>query len=76
MSLSEDLIDPAAIPLLREKALRKCAALPLRIEDGRLVLAISDPTNVLTLDGPGGARVGLVILLRTLALLVLSSAAV
>ena len=50
VSLSEDLVDPATIPLLGEKALRKYAALPLRIEGGQLVLAMSDPTNVLALD--------------------------
>ena len=50
VSLTEDLVDPAAIPLLGEEALRKYAALPLRIESGRLVLAMSDPTNVLALD--------------------------
>ena len=43
-------MDPAAIPLLGEKALRKYAALPLKVENGRLVLAVSDPTNVLALD--------------------------
>jgi type IV pilus assembly protein PilB len=50
MSLTEGVVDPAAIPLLGEKALRKYAALPLRIEDGQLVLAMSDPMNVLALD--------------------------
>ncbi|MCA1715860.1 MAG: hypothetical protein LC781_03030 [Actinobacteria bacterium] len=48
--LTEDSVDPAAIPLLGEKALRKYAALPLKVEDGRLVLAMSDPMNVLALD--------------------------
>ena len=50
VSLTEGVVDPAAIPLLGEKALRKYAALPLRIEDGQLVLAMSDPMNVLALD--------------------------
>lgn len=50
VALTEDLVDPTAIPLLSEKALRKYAALPLRVEGGRLVLAMSDPTNVLALD--------------------------
>ena len=50
VSLTEGLVDPTTIPLLGEKALRKYAALPLRIEDGQLVLAMSDPTNVLALD--------------------------
>ena len=50
MALTEDSVDPATIPLLGEKALRKYAALPLKFENGRLVLAVSDPTNVLALD--------------------------
>lgn len=50
VALTEDSVDPAAIPLLGEQALRKYAALPLKIENGRLVLAVSDPTNVLALD--------------------------
>jgi len=50
VALTEDSVDPAAIPLLGEKALRKYAALPLKVENGRLVLAVSDPTNVLALD--------------------------
>ena len=50
VSLTEDLVDLATIPLLGEKALRKYAALPLKVENGRLVLAVSDPTNVLALD--------------------------
>lgn len=50
VSLTEDLVDPAAIPLLGEKALRKYLALPLRTEGGQLVLAMSDPMNVLALD--------------------------
>ncbi|HVF00649.1 MAG TPA: ATPase, T2SS/T4P/T4SS family [Rubrobacteraceae bacterium] len=50
MALTEDSVDPAALPLLGEKALRKYAALPLKVENGRLVLAVSDPTNVLALD--------------------------
>ena len=50
VSLSEDSVDPAAIPLLDEKVLRTHVALPLKVEDGRLVLAMSDPTDILALD--------------------------
>ncbi len=50
VSLSEGSVDPAAVDLVDEKVLRKHGALPLRIEGGRLVLATSDPTNVLALD--------------------------
>jgi type IV pilus assembly protein PilB len=50
VSLTEDLVDPAAVSLLGEKALRKYAALPMKIEGSQLVLAMSDPMNVLALD--------------------------
>jgi type IV pilus assembly protein PilB len=50
VALTEDSVDPTAIPLLEEEALRKYAALPLKVENGRLVLAVSNPTNVLALD--------------------------
>ncbi len=50
VSLTEGSVDPAAVSILSEKVLRKHMALPLRIEDGCLVLAMSDPTNVLALD--------------------------
>jgi type IV pilus assembly protein PilB len=50
VSLSESSVDPTAVSLLGEKVLRKYRALPLRVEGGRLVLATSDPTNVLALD--------------------------
>ena len=49
-ALTEKLVDPKAVPLLGEKALRKYAALPLRVENSRLMLARSDPTNILALD--------------------------
>ncbi len=50
VTLAESRVDPSAVSLLNEKALRKYAALPLRVEGGRLVLAMCDPTNVLALD--------------------------
>ena len=50
VSLSEGSVDPEALNLLGEKVLRKHGALPLRVEGGRLVLAMSDPTDVLALD--------------------------
>jgi type IV pilus assembly protein PilB len=51
VALTEDSVDSTAIPLLGErKTLRKYAALPLKVENGRLLLAVSDPTNVLALD--------------------------
>lgn len=50
VTLHEALLDPAALDLVDEKILRKHGALPLKVEGGRLVLAVSDPTNVLALD--------------------------
>ncbi len=50
VSLTEGSVDPAAVSILSEKVLRKHMALPLKIENGCLVLAMSDPTNVLALD--------------------------
>ena len=50
VSLSDVSVDPAAVSLLEEKVLRKHGALPLKVEGGRLVLAMSDPTDVLALD--------------------------
>jgi type IV pilus assembly protein PilB len=50
VSLSEGSVDSEALSLLDEKVLRKHAALPLRVEGGRLVLAMSDPTDILALD--------------------------
>ena len=50
VELRESLVDPAALPTLGEKTLRKHAALPLRVEADGLVLAMADPTDVLALD--------------------------
>ncbi|MDP8926584.1 MAG: hypothetical protein M3M97_06680 [Actinomycetota bacterium] len=41
--LPEDEIDPAALDLIGEETMRKYMALPLRFEDARLVVAMSDP---------------------------------
>ena len=43
-------IDPEVIGLVPEKALRKCGVLPLRSENGQLFVAMSDPTDVHSLD--------------------------
>ena len=48
--LSEDEVDPAAIELIDEEALRKYMALPLRMEDGRLLVAMSDPNDIFALE--------------------------
>jgi type IV pilus assembly protein PilB len=39
----EDEIDPVALDLIGEERMRKYMALPLRCEDARLVVAMSDP---------------------------------
>ena len=50
VELREGLVDPEALPMLGEKVLRRHAALPLRVEEDGLVLAMHDPTDVLALD--------------------------
>lgn len=50
VELRESLVDPAALPILDEKILRRHAALPLRVEADGLVLAMADPTDILALD--------------------------
>ncbi|BBL78621.1 type II secretion system protein E [Rubrobacter xylanophilus] len=47
---SERDVDPAALGLVPEKVLRRHRALPLRIEGGRLVAALADPTDLQALD--------------------------
>ena len=39
-------VEPGAAGLVNEKVLRRHGALPLRLEDGRLVVAMADPTNL------------------------------
>ena len=48
--LSDDEVDPAVIDLIREETLRKYTALPLRIEDGRLLIAMADPNDIYALE--------------------------
>jgi type IV pilus assembly protein PilB len=50
VELSGKDVDRGALELFPEKVLRRHGALPLRIEDGRLVVAISDPTDIQALD--------------------------
>ncbi len=47
---SERDVDPAALGLVPEKVLRRHKALPLRLEGGRLVAALADPTDLQALD--------------------------
>jgi type IV pilus assembly protein PilB len=43
-------VDRAAATLVDRRVLRKHGALPLRVEDGKLVVAMSDPTNFYALE--------------------------
>ena len=50
VELTETDVDRGAVGLIPEKLLRRHAALPLYRENGRLVVAMSDPTDVYALD--------------------------
>lgn len=48
--LSEGEVDPEALNLIGEETMRKYTALPLRFENGRLVVAIADPNDIFALE--------------------------
>ena len=48
--LPPEAVDSQAVNLLGEETLRKHKALPLRFEDGRLVVAMSDPNDLYALE--------------------------
>jgi type IV pilus assembly protein PilB len=50
VDLSERDVDPGAFSLIPEKVLRKHKVVPLRIENKRLLVAMSDPANIYALD--------------------------
>src|SRR5918995_497421 len=50
VELSADDVDPEAASLVDKKLLRRYGMLPLRVEDGRLVVAMKDPTNLHALE--------------------------
>jgi type IV pilus assembly protein PilB len=50
VELTEADVDPEAISLVPEQLLRRHGALPLHRESGRLVVAMSDPTDIYALD--------------------------
>ncbi len=50
MELSERDVDKGVATLVEQKVLRKHGAVPLRIENNRLVVAMSDPTNIFALE--------------------------
>jgi type IV pilus assembly protein PilB len=48
--LGEEDVNSGAVGLVDRKVLRKHGALPLRVENGRLLVAMSDPTNFYALE--------------------------
>ncbi|HEX9766983.1 MAG TPA: type IV-A pilus assembly ATPase PilB [Nitriliruptorales bacterium] len=50
VDLSEIDIDPSAVGTISDSIARRYNALPIRYEDGKLVVAMSDPANVFALD--------------------------
>jgi type IV pilus assembly protein PilB len=50
VELSDDQIDPACVALIPEPLAKRYCALPIRYDEGKLVVAMSDPTNVFALD--------------------------
>jgi type IV pilus assembly protein PilB len=50
VDLGEHQIDPAAASLVSEQVARRYRAMPIGFHDSRLVVAMSDPSNVFALD--------------------------
>ncbi len=50
VDLEDAEVDARATTLLSEKAMRRYGVLPIGFEDGRLVVAMSDPANVVAVD--------------------------
>lgn len=50
IDLSENDVERGAATLIEQKILRKHNVIPLRVEDRRLVVAMSDPTNLYALE--------------------------
>jgi type IV pilus assembly protein PilB len=50
LDLSNYAIEPAAAAALPEAIAKRYRAVPIGFEDGRLVVALSDPTNVIAID--------------------------
>ena len=50
LELTETDVNPEAVSLVPQKLLRRHGALPLYREDGRLIVAMSDPTDIHALD--------------------------
>ncbi|MEX1164326.1 MAG: ATPase, T2SS/T4P/T4SS family, partial [Nitriliruptor sp.] len=50
VDLAEIEVDPRAVTMLAPSLSKRHALLPIRFEDGRLVVAMSDPSNVVAMD--------------------------
>ena len=50
VDLTDQHNDPAAASLVSEQVARRYRAMPIGFEDGRLIVAMSDPSNVFALD--------------------------
>jgi len=50
VDLGEYSIDPGVVALVSENVVKRYGALPIAYEDGKLVVAMSDPSNVFALD--------------------------
>jgi type IV pilus assembly protein PilB len=50
VDLADHEVDPRAATLVGDGTLRKHAVLPIGFEDGKLLLAMSDPSNVVAID--------------------------
>ncbi|HEY5578477.1 MAG TPA: ATPase, T2SS/T4P/T4SS family, partial [Acidimicrobiia bacterium] len=50
IDLEETTVDPAAATLLPEALASRYSAIPIAFEDGKLVVAMADPANVLAID--------------------------
>ncbi|HET7652328.1 MAG TPA: ATPase, T2SS/T4P/T4SS family [Acidimicrobiales bacterium] len=68
VELDDESIDPTAVATVSAALARRYQALPIRWEDGRLVVAMADPSNVFALDDIRtitGAEVRTVVATRT-----------
>jgi type IV pilus assembly protein PilB len=68
VELADEQIDPTAVATVSASLARRYQALPIRWEDGRLVVAMADPSNVFALDDIRtitGAEVRTVVATRT-----------
>jgi type IV pilus assembly protein PilB len=50
VDLTEFQVDPSAASLISESLAKRYKALPIAMDNGRLVVAMSDPSNVLAID--------------------------